>query len=133
MLLVAQIVVAVAAVYLITLGVTAAIQPARAKRFLEAHASTARLHAIELVLRLVAGTAFVGAAPRMRGADLVTLGGWILVATTLALAVIPWRAHHRFAAWSVPMATRSMPLVAVGALAGGVAILAALVLGPRAA
>jgi len=131
MLLVAQGVVALAALYLVTLGLTAVIRPARAQRFLEAHASTARHHAMELALRLVVGTGFVLAAPRMRGADLVWLGGWILVATTLVLAVTPWRVHHRFAAWAVPIATRSMLLVAVGALAGGVAILAALVLGPR--
>lgn len=133
MVLVAQIVVAVAALYLLALSGTAMVRPARAKRFLEAHASTARLHALELALRLVVGLAFVRAAPTMRGAEVVALGGWILVATTLGLAVTPWRVHRRFATWSVPMATRSMALVAIGALLGGVAIVAALLLGPRVA
>lgn len=131
--LVAQIVVAVAALYLLALSGTAMVRPARAKWFLEAHASTARLHALELALRLVVGLAFIRAAPTMRGAEVVALSGWILVVTTLGLAVTPWRVHRRFANWSVPMATQSMALVAVGALLGGVAIAAALLLGPRAA
>ncbi|AMW03724.1 hypothetical protein [Gemmatimonas phototrophica] len=131
MLRVAQLLVAAAGVYLISLGVTAAIAPPRAKRFLEAHASTVRAHVLELALRLVVGLAMMLAAPAMLGTELVRFGGGVLVATTLVLAVLPWRLHQRFAAWAVPMATRTMSLVAVGALAGGIAVLAALMLGPR--
>jgi hypothetical protein len=131
MLRVAQGVVGLAGCYLLALGATAAVRPWRAKRFLEAHASTLQAHVLELALRVVVGVAMVVAAAGMRGAILARGGGWILVATTLVLAVTPWRLHQRFAAWSVPMATRSMPLVAVGALAGGVAVLTALILGPR--
>ncbi len=130
---VATFVVALAAFYLLALGVTAAVRPASAKRFLEAHASTARLHFIELALRLVIGVALILAAPHMREGTLVVVCGCILVVSTLVLAVTPWQVHHRFAAWAVPMATRTMPLVAAGAIAGGVALLSALLLGPRVA
>ncbi len=129
----AQCVVVLAALYLLALGVTAAVRPASAKRFLEAHASTARLHFIELSLRVVIGVALIVAAPHMRGGTPVVAGGWILVASSVVLAITPWRVHHRFAAWAVPMATRAMPLVAAGALAGGIALLSALLMGTRAA
>lgn len=123
-------VVGLAGCYLLALGVTAAVRPLRARKFLEAHASTFRAHLLELTLRALAGTAFVLAAPGMLGANVALAGGWILLGTTLVLAVTPWRYHQRFAAWSVPMATRSMPLVAGGALAAGMAVLVALILGP---
>jgi len=42
------------------------------------------------------------------------------------LAVIPWRVHQRFAAWSVPQATQYLPLIALASIAGGLALLAAL-------
>lgn len=129
----AQLVVALAGLYLIVLGVAAAVRPALAKRFLEAHASSARVHFLELTLRLLIGVALVVASSRMRGADLALVFGWVLIVTTLALALVPWRAHHRFAEWSVPLATQRMWLIAVGAIAGGAVVLAALVLGPRVA
>ena len=131
MLLLAQLVVVVAGLYLVALGVTALVRPLRARRFLEAHATSARVHFTELVLRLTVGVALVNTAPRMLGANLVLMAGWILIGTTLALAVTPWRVHRRFAEWSVPMATRRLSLVAIGAIAGGVAVLAALALGAR--
>ena len=133
MLLVAQAVVAMAAVYLLVLSIAAIVRPAWVKRFLQAHAQTARLHALELVLRCTVGFAFIRAAPSMRGGEVVALAGWILVVTTLVLAVTPWRAHRRFATWSVSKATRSMPLIAIGAFLGSAVIGVALLLGPRGA
>jgi hypothetical protein len=123
--------VAIAGLYLVALGVTAVVRPSRAQRFLEAHVSTARVHVLELALRFLVGAALIVVAPQMWGSMFARTAGWILVGTTLVLAVIPWRLHRRFAAWSVPMATRRMPLVALGAVAGGGALLASLLLGPK--
>ncbi len=58
--------------------------------------------------------------------------GWILIASSVALAVIPWRLHQRFASWSVPQATRRMTLLGIGSTLAGLVVIAALVL-PRAA
>ena len=120
--------VALAGMYLLALGVTCFVQPKRAKRFLESHASSARAHFFELALRLVAGTAFVLAAPVMMVPRIFALLGWVLIATTVVLCVVPWRVHQRFARWSVPMAARNMPMLGVGSLVGGICILAALLL-----
>lgn len=70
--------------------------------------------------------ALLVAAPAMRFAAGFRLGGWVLLATTLLLALLPWRLHRNFASWSVPIATRRMALVGVGALAAGGVLLAAL-------
>ncbi len=127
---VAFIMVFLAAAYLASLGVASLVRPERAKAFLEAHASTRRLHFTELLLRVLVGAALVRIAPRMQFAPAFTLFGWVLVGTTLLLALVPWRLHRQFATWSVPQATRVMPLFGVGALAGGLPLFAALLL-PR--
>ncbi len=54
-----------------------------------------------------------------------------MVATPLLLAVTPWRVHQRFAAWSVPRATRQMALMGVGAIVGGIVLGSALLFGAR--
>ncbi len=131
MLQVARCVVALAGFYLIVLGGLCALRPAVAKRFLHAHASTLRAHVVELTLRAAVGMALVVAGPTMRGATVATFAGWLLIITTVVLAIVPWRQHRRFAAWSVPMATRSLPLLALGSLASGAVVLTSLTLGAR--
>jgi hypothetical protein len=117
-----------AAVYLMLLGAGALLRPARAKRFLASFASSASMHFVELALRLVVGSALVITAPRMGFGSVFSVFGWVLVWTTLALAAVPWRLHHRFARWSVPKATQYMPLLGISSLLAGLLLLAALVL-----
>jgi hypothetical protein len=110
-------------IYLLCLGVASLVAPESTKRFLSGFASSAGAHLIELFVRFTIGAAFIVAAPQMRLAPVFLLFGWLLIGTTAVLAVIPWRWHHRFASWSVPLATRRMTLFALGPLAGGVVIL----------
>lgn len=117
--------VAAAGIYLVVLGGAALFRPAETKRFLAGFARSARAHFLELFIRLGVGVALVPAAPEMKFPGLVVLFGWVLVVTTLVLFAIPWRVHYRFAKWSVPLATRHMPLFAVGSLLGGLALLLA--------
>lgn len=112
--------------YLVGLGVAALARPELAKRFLASHASSARAHFLELALRLIVGTAFVFSSPQMRFSSFLLVFGWVLIGTTVALLFVPWRVHQRFAAWSVPMATRRMTLFAVGSLSGGAFVLVSL-------
>lgn len=116
-----------AALYLIVLGIGAMVMSARTKQFLNAFASTARVHFLELWLRLLVGGAFVLRAPQMQYRHVFVVIGWILVGTTLILALIPWRRHREFAMWAVPQATRFMLLLGLGSLAGGLLLLRALV------
>ena len=118
--------------YLLALGGGALVRPETAKRFLGGFASTRRAHFLELAIRVVAGAALVRSAPAMACTAGIALFGWILIATSLVLAIVPWRFHQRFAAWAVPQATQHMSLIGVGSLVGGLALGAALLL-PRAA
>lgn len=124
--------VASTALYLLLLGGAALARPALAKSFLGGFVSSAATHFIEVALRILAGLALVSAAPRMIGAPAVATFGWILVGTSLVLAVVPWRLHQRFAAWSVPRASEHLPLIGVASIIAGGALATALWL-PRAA
>ncbi|MBX9855338.1 MAG: hypothetical protein K2Y26_07425 [Gemmatimonadaceae bacterium] len=126
------IIVLTAATYLVVLGGSALFRPALARQFLRGFATTQTLHFLELALRIVAGGAFIMSAPRLALGDAVAALGWVLVGTSLVLALIPWRLHQRFAAWSVPQALQYLPLIGVVALAGGLGLIAAVVL-PRVA
>lgn len=114
------------ALYLLALGVAAVVRPAVATRFLGGFATSPTTHFVELAVRVLAGSALVVAAPAMAGASIARAFGWILIGTSLLLALVPWRLHQRFAAWSVPQATRHLPLIGVSSFAAGVGLLAAL-------
>lgn len=128
----ALVIVLTAALYLLVLGGSALVRPAFARRFLGGFATTRRLHFTELALRILVGAALVITAPRMAVGTAALAFGWLLVGTSVGLALIPWRLHRRFAAWSVPQATEYLPLIGVASLAGGIGLIIAIVL-PRAA
>ena len=117
-----------AASYLIVLGASALFRPALAEQFLGGHATTRTPHFLELALRVVVGVAFVVSAPRLALGHTVAVFGRVLVGTSLVLAVNPWRLHQRFAAWSVPQALRYLPMIGIASIAGGLGIIAAVVL-----
>ena len=94
------------ALYLLALGLMALAAPARAAAFLERFASSAFAHYLEAAIRLAVGGAFVVHAEKMLHGGVFLAFGWILVATTVGLLLVPWRWHHRFAQWSVPLAVR---------------------------
>lgn len=125
-------IVVTAALYLLVLGGSALLRPEYARRFLGAHATTRTLHFTELALRILAGAAFIITAPHAVFTPVFLLFGWVLVASSVALAIVPWRLHQRFAAWSVPQAMHYLPLIGVASIAGGLGLIAAVVL-PRAA
>lgn len=115
----ANVLVVLAGAYLIGLGVAALFRPEFAKRFLAGHASSATAHFTELGVRIAIGAGFVLSAGQMQFSSAFRVFGWLLIGTSVVLLVVPWRLHHRFAAWSVPMATKRLPLLGVGALLGG--------------
>ncbi len=121
-------IVLVAAAYLVVLGGSALLRPALATRFLSGFATTQPLHFVELGLRIVAGAAFIISAPGLAFGDAVATMGWVLVTTSLVLALVPWRLHQRFASWSVPQALQYLPMIGVASLAAGLGLVAAVVL-----
>jgi len=124
--LLAGAVVGLAAIYLLVFGMFAVAAPSRITVYLHGFASSAGLHATELIVRLVVGIAFVGYASQMQFDALFRAFGWILVITTIGLAALPWRWHERFARAAVPAAIRYHPLIGIAAIAAGAFVIWAL-------
>jgi hypothetical protein len=123
-------VVLLAGLYLVTLAAVAILRPRHAARFLLGFAGTARMHYLELAVRGIVGGAFVYQAPRLAFPSAFALVGWMLLLTTAALAVLPWRWHQAFARRAVPYATRHLTLVGVASLVlGGVVLVAVIARG----
>lgn len=109
-----------AAAYLLALGLLLLVSPAHGRRFLAGFAQTVSAHYLELGLRILVGAAFIAHAPKMATPTLFAALGWVLIGTSLVLALMPWRWHARIAQRSVAMATRfTLPLglasIAMGA------------------
>lgn len=83
-----------------------------------------------MALRIVVGVALVLTAPRMRFPEAFGIFGWLLIGTSLVPCLVPWRLHQRFGAWSLPLVTNRLAILALGALGGGLLLLLALYLGP---
>ena len=106
--------------FLLALGAATFVTPQRAAAFLGGFARSARAHYLELLVRMLVGAAFVVGAVETKFATLLHGFGWVVLATTCALLVLPWRWHSRFAAWSVPLAVRRLPLLGgISMVAGG--------------
>jgi hypothetical protein len=122
-------VVAAAALFLLALGAASLVVPARASRFLLGFADSPFKHYAELATRFLVGGAFLLAAPNARWPGAFCILGWLLVATTAGLLIVPWHWHHRFAQRAVPKALRILPLVGVASTVLGGLILWAVLRG----
>jgi hypothetical protein len=122
-LLVAGIVVVGFGIFLIGLAGVVFVKAELAERFFKSFASSARAHYIEQAFRLLIGSSIVVFSPAMWHADLFRLVGWVIVVTTVGLLLMPWRWHHRFGEWAIPLVLHYMRLYAVGLLAFGAFLL----------
>lgn len=105
------------------LGGASLLAPSPTSRFLLGFAGSPSKHYAELGLRFIAGVAFVLAAPFVPFPTAFSFFGWVLVATTAGLLLVPWRWHHGFAQRAVPEALRFLPVVGAVAFALGVLVL----------
>lgn len=128
----ASVLVLLVAVYFIGLAIFTFARPELAKRFLESFASTQKLHFIEMIVRVVVGTALVYYAPQMKFSGIFTILGWIVIATTVILFFVPWKLHRRFAEWSVRLATERIMLLGLGSFIIGVFMFFSFFAGPEA-
>ena len=115
----ALLVVALAGIYFIALSALSLAAPERASHFLMGFASSAPAHYVELLVRVVVGLAFIAQAPFAPFPAPFAIFGWLLVGTSAALFLVPWRWHRSFAQRAVPQALRHLPLVAAVSLALG--------------
>lgn len=119
----AETVVVVFGLFLIGLAWVVFVKPAIAERFFTSFASSARAHYTEQAFRLLIGGSMVVLSPTMWQADLFRIVGWIIVVTSVGLLLIPWRWHHWFGQWAIPLVVRHMGLYAVGLSAFGALLL----------
>jgi hypothetical protein len=122
-------IVSLAALFLLALASSALFAPSRATAFLMSFATTPGKHYLELAVRILVGVAFVVSAPRMAFESAFSVFGWLLVGTSLALGVLPWHLHRRFASQAVPRALRYMPVLGIASLVFGAVIIGAVVHG----
>jgi len=123
MVLLSGILVVAFAFSLLGLAILILVNPLLAERFLNLFASSARAHYTEQLLRLLVGVAFVIFSPSMWLSPVFHAFGWVIVATAISLLVLPWRWHHRFGKWAIPLAIRHMKLYAAGSFVLAVFIL----------
>ena len=126
LLVAAKTILAAVAIFFLMLGLAALIRPSIARRFLLGFATSALKHYTELATRLLVGASVLLVAPHSSYAPALAAFGWLLIVTTAFMTLVPWRAHHRFAAASVPKALRFLPMIGVSSLVLGGLLLWAL-------
>ena len=119
LLVAAKTILAAVAIFFLMLGLAALIRPSIARRFLLGFATSALKHYTELASRFLVGAAMLIVAPHSAYSSAIAAFGWLLIATTAVMTLVPWRIHHRFAAASVPKALRFLPVLGVSSLALG--------------
>ena len=127
--LLALIIVLLAALYFLALALVSFLRPEKASGFLLGFASSASFHYLELLIRIVIGTAFVVRAPLMKFSEIFSIFGWLLIGTSACLFLVPWHWHHKFTQKAVPQALRYLKLVALSSFAMGGFIIACAILG----
>jgi len=129
--MVAVLVGAVFAAWLVLAGTVMFLAPRLALRVIGGFGSSALVHFGELGLRLAGGAALVVADPVSSAPGIVAPIGWFLILSALVLLIVPRSWHAAYATW---WARRLSPvfirLVAPVAIAAGVVLVSVLVSGP---
>ncbi|MCP5529458.1 MAG: hypothetical protein H7A44_03370 [Opitutaceae bacterium] len=99
--------------FLLTLAAACLVRPELAKRFLSSFASSAAAHYGEMCGRLVVGVAIIIGSPAMWLPNVLQAFGWIIVVTTVGLLLIPWRWHHAYSKWAIPLVLHRLRLFGV--------------------
>lgn len=123
---IALIVVAGFGIFLVALGATLLFAKDLGRRFLLGFATSAFTHYLEIALRILVGAAIVIASPKMFAGQIFLVFGWMLIATSAVLALVPWQWHHRFAEKFLPPVLKYPALIAlVSAVMGAFVIFSA--------
>lgn len=111
LLVAAKTVLAAVAIFFLLLGFVALTSPNHTRRFLLGFAASAPKHYAELGARFVVGGAMLFVAPQSMHSAVLAAFGWLLIVTTGAMAIVPWRVHRRFTEAAVPNALRFLPAI----------------------
>jgi hypothetical protein len=116
-------VIVAAGLFLTGLGAAALVRPDAAGSFLIAFATTPQKHYLELAARFTLGAAFLRTAPGLPLPTVCVIAGWVLVATTAVMLLVPWRTHRAFAERTVPAVLPHLRLLGLASLVIGIALL----------
>lgn len=110
--------------WLIAVAHLMAFQPRRFLHLLGLTASSWRINITEQGLRLIAGLALIVRADAAKLPTLFYVGGWFVVASSVALLIIPLRWHAEYAIWwSRKLTFRSVRAIAPLSAAFGVGLI----------
>lgn len=121
--MIAETVIILFSLLLIGLGLLSFARPAGARRFFGAFASSGPIHYAEQAARLLLGIALVAHASSMWQSGFFRILGWLIVATSVGLCLMPWRWHRRFAEQVVPPVLRHLTLYALALITFAVLLL----------
>lgn len=102
----ALIIVLLFALWIAGAGIFALARPHRAQAMIGRFASSQRVNLIEQAGRGLAGAGLIVRSPESLAPDVFAVAGWAIVATSLALVVIPLKWHAGYAQWW----SRNLPL-----------------------
>ena len=98
-LTVALLVVLLGAAWLGFVGLVCLVRPMRAKAALARMGSNWRIQLGEHIPRGIVGLAMVLRAPASKAPQLFEVGGWFIVASSIAIMLLPMRWHNAYAVW----------------------------------
>jgi hypothetical protein len=97
--LLAQGCILIAAGWLAFVGATCLLSPDKARRGLASMGSTPAIQFGEHIPRAIVGIAFIVRADEAKAPALFLIGGWFLLATSVAIVLAPRAWHHAYALW----------------------------------
>jgi len=116
---------------LIALGISSIFRSTSAEKFLLGQAASVGQY-LELSVRVIAGAALVQKSSALPYPQVFSLFGWVLIVTSAALCLVPWRLHRRFALQAVPQTLRYIKLLGTASIVLGGLLKAAVFTGSAA-
>ncbi len=95
----ALLVVLAGAGWLAIVSLACLFRPERARQGLASMGSNWRWQLGEHIPRAIVGMAMVLRAPLTKAPQLLEIGGWFIVATSILILLVPMRWHNRYAVW----------------------------------
>ncbi|NNC38269.1 MAG: hypothetical protein EX271_01150 [Acidimicrobiales bacterium] len=124
MLVLAKVIVAISALWLIAVSVMMIYRPSVALTGLSKMAGTNMINYTELSLRLIAGLAFIIAAPLSSVYLIFHYFGWFLAVSAIVLMAIPRKWHQNYALyWARKLSPFTVRALGPLSLVAGLAIL----------
>ncbi len=110
-------------IYLISLLIISILRKDTAISYFSSFASSAKAHYFEQALRLLVGWGLLMYSENMHFSFIFYYFGWLLIATTVVLIITPWRWHHRYGKWAIPLTIKYLKIYAIAACLLGFFIL----------